>query len=156
MATKKRKKTVKPTVKSTVRSTANAAAKTATGAFGKLKSNLAGAVHHLRSVEASVEKRVRNLVRKNAVSPKDARKALASLSQGAAKERRAALKRIDAGLKGLQNRARKEGKAAARVAEDTVRRTLAALNIPSRREIVELTRKVDDLSRRIASTKTRR
>jgi len=33
--------------------------------------------------------------------------------------------------------------------DDAVRRTLAALNIPSRNEVQELTRRVEELSRKI-------
>ncbi len=100
-----------------------------------------GAIHQLRSNLSHV----------------DARKAIASIGRAVIAERRSALKRIDAGLTLIQERVEKERKTVSRVAEETARRTLAALNIPSRREIATLTRKVDELSRRIgAQKKTRR
>jgi polyhydroxyalkanoate synthesis regulator phasin len=99
-----------------------------------------GALHHLRSNLSHV----------------DARKAIASIGRAVIAERRSALKRIDTGLTLIQERVEKERKTVSRVAEATVRRTLAALNIPSRREIATLTRKVDELSRRIGAQKQKK
>ncbi len=132
------------------------AARPARSAVRKLTSNLAGAVGQLRSVEAKVEKQVRHLVRGKKLGRKEAARALQGLRRRVNKERRAAMKRIDGGLRGLQDRVRRDGQTASRLAEDAVRRTLAALNIPSRREIIELTHKVDELSRRISTLKPRR
>ena len=49
----------------------------------------------------------------------------------------------------LQARARKERRVFTRAVENAVQRTLAALNIPSRHEVHELTRRIEELSRRI-------
>jgi polyhydroxyalkanoate synthesis regulator phasin len=59
------------------------------------------------------------------------------------------VKQFEARLALLQARARKERRAFTRAVEDAVQRTLAALNIPSRREVHELTRRIEELSRRI-------
>lgn len=120
-----------------------------------LKDNLSGAVKELRSVDATVGKRIRRLAGERRAAAKEAVNAVAGLRKTIENERRAALKRIDSALKAVQDRVRREGKNASRLAEDAVRRALSALNIPSRREIIDLTRKVDELSRRIASQKRR-
>ena len=52
-------------------------------------------------------------------------------------------------MAGLQTRARKERRALARMVDDAVQRTLAALNIPSRQEVHQLTRRVEELSRKV-------
>jgi poly(hydroxyalkanoate) granule-associated protein len=54
-----------------------------------------------------------------------------------------------ASLGSLQARLVRERETVTRAAEDAVQRALAALNIPSRHEVQELSRKVDELSRRI-------
>jgi polyhydroxyalkanoate synthesis regulator phasin len=56
---------------------------------------------------------------------------------------------FEARLHMLQVRAAAEGQAVTRVVENAVQATLARLNIPSRGEIQALTRKVDELSRKI-------
>ena len=75
--------------------------------------------------------------------------ALKTWSRRLGRERRKALKQVEGRLTVLQTRAKKERRALTRTADDAVRRTLAALNIPSRREVQELTRRVEELSRRI-------
>jgi polyhydroxyalkanoate synthesis regulator phasin len=119
------------------------------------RKSLSTAVDRVRTAEAKVERQVRSLVRKNRISSKDAAAFLSGLQGRVESERRRAFKTIDHGLKTLQARVRRESHAASRLAEETVRRTLAALNIPSRREILELTHKVDELSRKIGSLKRR-
>ncbi len=65
------------------------------------------------------------------------------------RERRKALKQVEGRLSVLQTRARKERRALARMVDEAVQRTLAALNIPSRQEVHELTRRVEELSRKV-------
>jgi hypothetical protein len=65
------------------------------------------------------------------------------------RERRKALKQVEGRLSVLQTRARKERRALARMVDEAVQRTLAALNIPSRQEVHELTRRVEELSRNV-------
>jgi len=56
---------------------------------------------------------------------------------------------LNASLADLQARARKETRAFARSAEASVTRALAALNIPTRHEVDRLTRRVEELSRKL-------
>jgi poly(hydroxyalkanoate) granule-associated protein len=83
----------------------------------------------------------------------DTRKAAAALKEWNARfdrQRRKAVKVLEARVSALQARARKERRALTRRADEAVESALAALNIPSRHEVHELTRKVDELTRRIA------
>jgi hypothetical protein len=70
-------------------------------------------------------------------------------TQALRKETAARRRALNASLRDLQSRARKEGRAFARSAEGTVERALAALNIPSRMEVDRLTRRVEELTRRL-------
>lgn len=77
------------------------------------------------------------------------RKETALRTRALRKETAVRTRALNATLRDLQARARKEGRAFARSAEDTVERTLAALNIPSRQEVDRLTRKVEELTRKL-------
>jgi len=121
------------------------ARRTATRLQRTLKSTRAA----LSTAESNVQKRVRGLIKRTGV---DTRKAAATLKEWNTRferERKRALRRLEARISQLQERARKERRAITRRVEDTVQSALAALNIPSRHEVHELTRKVDELSRRI-------
>ena len=67
------------------------------------------------------------------------------------RERKKAARQLEARLADLQARARKERQVVARMANEAAQSALAAFNIPSRREVQELTRKVAQLSRKIDS-----
>lgn len=58
---------------------------------------------------------------------------------------------LESRLATLQTRLKKEQRSMGRMVNDAVHGALAALDIPSRKEVAELTRKVDELSRRIES-----
>jgi polyhydroxyalkanoate synthesis regulator phasin len=103
----------------------------------------------LGSAEATVEKRVKALVKKSGFDTRQASEALKTWSQRLERERKKALKQVEGRLSVLQSRAKKERRALTRMVDDTVQRTLAALNIPSRQEVQELTRRVEQLARRI-------
>ena len=64
-------------------------------------------------------------------------------------EGRKAYRQLEARLADLQQRLGRDKASLGRRVDETVRGTLARLNIPSRREIAELTRKVEELSRKI-------
>jgi polyhydroxyalkanoate synthesis regulator phasin len=103
----------------------------------------------LSSAEATVEKRVKALVKSSGV---DTRQATATFNAWRARlerERKKALKQVETRLAVLQTRARKERKALGRTVDEAVQRTLAALNIPSRQEIHELGKRVEELSRKV-------
>ena len=59
------------------------------------------------------------------------------------------MKQVEGRLSTLQVRARKERRALARTVDEAVQRTLAALNIPSRQEVHQLTLRVEELSRKV-------
>jgi hypothetical protein len=103
----------------------------------------------LRSAETRVEHRVKALARRGGVDTRRAAQALSAWRHRIERERRKAFRQIEGRLAEVKSRARKERRALGRTAEEAVRRTLAALNIPSRHEVQELTRRVEELSRRI-------
>ena len=103
----------------------------------------------LSSAEATVEKRVKALVKKSGVDTRQATDTLKAWRNRLERERKKAMKQVEGRLGALQTRAKKEQRSLTRTVEDAVRRTLAALNIPSRHEVQELTRRVDLLSRKI-------
>jgi len=103
----------------------------------------------LSSAEGTVEKRVKALVKRSGVDTRQATQTLKVWRGRLDRERRRALKQVEGRLSVLQTRARKERRALARMVDEAVQRTLAALNIPSRQEVHELTRRVEELSRKV-------
>jgi hypothetical protein len=70
-------------------------------------------------------------------------------TQALRKDTAARRRALNATVRDLQSRARKEGRAFVRSAEGTVERALATLNIPSRQEVDRLTRRVEELTHRL-------
>ncbi len=103
----------------------------------------------LTSAEGEVEKRVKEFVKRSGVDTGQATKTLKAWRGRLDRERKKAVKEVEGRLSTLQVRARKERRALARLVDDTVQRALAALNIPSRQEVHELTRRVEELSRKV-------
>lgn len=103
----------------------------------------------LTSAEEKVEKQVRLLLKRNKISTKDAATMLDDVRALIDRERKRGLKELEGRARSLQTRLRKERKALARMVNEAVQATLATFNIPSRQEVAELTRKVDQLSRKI-------
>jgi hypothetical protein len=103
----------------------------------------------LSSAEATVEERVKALARRSGVDTRQAARTLEAWRRRFDRERKKAFKQVEGRLSDIQARARKERRTLARTVDHTVRRTLAALNIPSRSEVQELTRRVEELSRKI-------
>ena len=110
----------------------------------------------LTRAEAEIAKQVRALLKKNKLNVHDAAELLLRLRSSAAKERKRGMKELEARLKVLQARVKKEGVNVAKMAEEGVQSALAALNIPSRREVAELTRKVEELSKRLGALRRSR
>jgi len=115
----------------------------------RLRETWAATVDALGSAEAEAERQLRQLLARNRIKPADARTALLAFRARVQKERHRASREIDARLSALQVRLRHEGHNLGRALDQAVRGTLAALNIPSRREVSELTHKVDELTRKI-------
>ncbi len=120
-------------------------------ATDRLRDTWAQTLASLASAEATVEKQVRRLLQRNRIGTKDAATLLKDVNTLVGRERKKAARQLEARLKSLQARARKERKVVARMANEAAQNALAAFNIPSRQEVHELTRKVDQLSRKIDS-----
>jgi hypothetical protein len=80
---------------------------------------------------------------------KDASAALRDVRKRLETERRRVARTLDARMSAVQARLMKEGRALGRSAEEGVERALGALNIPSRQEIARLTRRVEELTRKL-------
>jgi polyhydroxyalkanoate synthesis regulator phasin len=116
-----------------------------------LREGWRSALDALSRAEADVEARVKALLRKNKINVEDAAQLLREFRKGLVKERVRGLRELDGRFGDFQRRLRQEGRNAAKRVEDAVQSGLAALNIPNRKEVALLTRKVDELSRRIAA-----
>jgi hypothetical protein len=103
----------------------------------------------LTAAEEQIERQARRFIKRNKLNAGDARALLESVGTRLAAGRRSAGKQLDARFRLLQARVRKERKAFSRAVDDAVRGALAALNIPNRREVANLTRRVEELSGRI-------
>lgn len=119
----------------------------------RLRDAWAGALRGLASAEQDMEKQVRALLKRNRVDVKDAARLLAQWRARAERRRRSAAVALDARIATLQTRLKKERASAGRALQGAVQSALAALDIPSRREIAELTRKVEALSRKLDARK---
>jgi len=143
------------------RSTRRATPKTAASAGSSsaqqvLREGWKTALEALSKAEAGVETRVKALLRNNKLNVEDGAELLREFRKSVDNERQRAMKDLEVRLSGLQQRVRKEGKNVAKMADDAVQSGLAALNIPSRREVALLTRKVEELSKRIGTLRRRR
>jgi len=107
----------------------------------------------LSSAEREVDSQVRSLLARNKLSRKDAQKLLDSFGKRVEKERKRTLKEMQSGIKKLQTQVQKEQKSFNRAVDDAVEQALAALNIPSRREVATLSRRVQQLSKKIDGLK---
>jgi polyhydroxyalkanoate synthesis regulator phasin len=116
---------------------------------GRLRDTWYATLGALTSAEENLEKQIRRLLKRNRINTSDASAMLKDLGALVGRERRKALHELDARLKAVQTRLRKERKQVSRSVQEAVQATLAAVNIPSRHEVQELTRKVDELTRKI-------
>lgn len=123
------------------------------GAGDRLRDAWKGAVTAFGKAEAEVERQVRRLLKRNRITAQDAAGVLRQLRARLARERKRVVKDLQGRLQSLQNRFGRERKALGKVVEGAVHGALSAFNIPSRREISELTRKVDALTKKIDGLK---
>jgi len=126
-------------------------ARPAGGTTAVLRERWDATVAALGEAEAAVEKQVKLLMKKNRIEPGDAATMLKDVRSRLEIERKKRMKQFDSRMKQLQSRFKKERKVVGRRVDDAVLATLAALNIPSRREVSDLTAKVETLSRKIDS-----
>lgn len=103
----------------------------------------------LRSAETTVGRRVAALVKRTGLEPKDVMRQAEAWRTKLDREGRKARKQVEARLGELKQRARHDRRALARGVDDAVARALAALNIPTRHEVQQLARRVEQLSERI-------
>src|SRR4029079_17408701 len=103
----------------------------------------------LTTAEQEVERQVRDLLQRNRITSKDAAAVLRDLGSRAEVERRKAMKDLESRLGSLQKRMKKERKGVGQAVGEAVTGALASLNIPSRREVMDLTKKVDQLGSKI-------
>jgi polyhydroxyalkanoate synthesis regulator phasin len=163
MATTRRKKTarrppigkVTPLRMRVARARKAVAGLTPAKAGAAIRETWSQALAALTTAEDSLEKQIRTLLKKNRISTKDASTMLDDLGSLVLRERRKALKELDARMKTLQARIHKERKVVGKMVDDGVQNALAAFNIPSRHEVAELVRKVDELSKKIDSFRRR-
>jgi len=103
----------------------------------------------LGQAEAALHRQLRVLMKRGTARTQQAAGALLAWQGRLERERRRVVRQMEERLALLQTRARKERRAMGRYADEAVQGALAALNIPSRREVHELTRRVEELSRKI-------
>lgn len=116
-----------------------------------LREGWKSALGALSKAEAEVETQVRRLLRNNKINVEDAAELLREFRKSVDKERKRGMKELEGRLGELRERVRKGGRNVAKMADGAVQSGLAALNIPSRREVALLTRRVEELSRRIGT-----
>jgi hypothetical protein len=114
------------------------------------------AVETLQLAHDEAERQVVLLLKKHKIGARDASGVVKELRKRFEKERKKAIKQLEAHVSTLQSRVDKEKKAVSRVVDHAVKNALAAFNIPSRQEVARLTRKVDQLSKKIDTMKRRR
>jgi hypothetical protein len=122
----------------------------------RIKKTWNDTVEALSTAEARVEKEIRGLLKRNKISTRDAATAIKDVRALIGRERKKGMKELESRFASLQVRLRKEGKSASKKIDDAVLAALATFNIPSRHEVQDLTRKVNELSRKIDSSKRRR
>ncbi len=103
----------------------------------------------LRSAEERVSRKVAELVEQSGLPTREVVKRAEAWRTRLGQQGRKARKQALARLAELQQRARRDGRALGRGVDDTVARALAALNIPTRQEVQELSRRVERLSARV-------
>jgi polyhydroxyalkanoate synthesis regulator phasin len=114
-----------------------------------LRGRWQAALKSLSSAEAEVEAQWKQLVKKSGLQGKDAGKAIQELRVRLDRERQRAMKGLETGAQRFQERVKEEGAVLSGKANQAMRNALVAFNIPSRQEVAALTRKVDELSRKI-------
>lgn len=105
----------------------------------------------LRSAEATVGRRVSKLVERSGLEPKAVRRTAELWRARIEREGKKARKRVEAGLVELRQRARHDRRTLVRSVDDAVARALGVLNIPTRHEVQQLSRRVEQLARRIGA-----
>jgi polyhydroxyalkanoate synthesis regulator phasin len=122
---------------------------------GKIEETWTATLAALTRAEAELEKQVKALIKKNKIPVADATRLLNDFQARVARERKNARKDLETWLRGMQTRVKKERSHVTKLANEAVQSALATFNIPSRKEVADLTRKVDELSKKIDSLRRR-
>jgi hypothetical protein len=129
---------------------------TAQAAGVRLRGAWADVVAAVTTAQANLEEQVRQLLKRNRIGTRDAAAVMKDVRALAERERQKAAKQLKVRAREFQSRVAAERKSATRALDEAVRSTLAALNIPSRAEVQSLSRKVDELARKVARSRSRR
>lgn len=146
MAMKKTKKTVRTVTRMKRAATPSAAP-------NPLRKTWNETVQALNTAEARMQKEVRGLLQRNKISTKDAATMLKDVRALVNRERKKGFKQVETRFALVQARVGQERRNLGKMVDKAVRSALAAFNVPSRQEIQELTRKVNELSKKIDSFK---
>jgi polyhydroxyalkanoate synthesis regulator phasin len=119
------------------------------GAAERLRQTWSSTVEALTAAESDLEKQVKALLQRNKISTKDASAMFKDLSALVSRERKRALGDLEVRLGAIQARAVKQRKVVGAAVDDALQSALARFNLPTRTEVRELTKKVDELSRKI-------
>jgi len=122
-------------------------------AENRIKKTWNQTVEALTDAEARVEKQIRGLLKRNKISTKNGAAMMKDVRALVVRERKRGMKQLEARFATLQTRIRKDRKTVSKMVDDAVQGALATFNLPSRHEVHELTRKVNELSRKIDSFK---
>ena len=129
--TTRRKKTMPPAMRA--KRSAREAARKARTTGEMMRETWSAAVKALGAAEEETARQLARLLRRNRITAADAGAAIA----------------------GLRSRLDRERKSLGRTFDRAVHGALASINVPSRQEIAQLTRKVDELSSRIEGMRPR-
>lgn len=149
MASKKKTATKKTAAKRAQRAARPALRARAQQAAQAVRETWQSALAALSEAEGDVEKQVRHLLAENRIDASDAGTLLKTVGSALDRGRHGALRELETRAAAVQQRIADERQALRRAIDDGVQSTLASFNVPSRKEVAELTSKVDALSRKI-------
>lgn len=119
------------------------------GAAERLRQTWTSTVEAITAAESDLEKQIKALLHRNKISTKDASAMFKDLSALVSRERKKALRDLETRMSAIQARAVKQRKVVGAAVDDALQGALARFNLPTRHEVRVLTRKVDELSRKI-------
>jgi poly(hydroxyalkanoate) granule-associated protein len=122
---------------------------TRTARPGRLEKTWNDTRQALRSAEVTVGKRVAALVERSGLEPREVMRQAEAWRSRLDREGRKAKKRVAARLVELRQRAQRDRRSLSRSVDDAVAQALAALNIPTRHEVQQLQRRVEELKARV-------
>lgn len=135
--------------KRSVRRASREASEAARQSQGALKDVWKAAVEAFNAAEQETNRQVGVLLKSGRLTAREAQEQIEQLSVRLQKERKKAMRQVEDRLQSVQSRVETERKNVGKTVDEAVRAALAAFNIPSRREVSELTRKVEELSGKI-------